>query len=272
MRTLICSLTLGLASVAAGSPPLIYEGVLTADGAAPDPWPALRFTMVNNEGAPLWSFVVDETGPIEVASDGRFVAYLDTEAGADGPLLPEVVRADARLRIDVCLARENQSDCHWLPLEVPQPIGAVPLAIRGHLPPPGPEQFVLEPRLQPFGEDENPWPSTEAQAVAPATGLYLISASYSCRSTCDGPRSPTEVLYIDHQRDTRREGGDPADPIDERAPDNKKCNVTDGFEEKVFLPILRQLGEGDTVRFIALGWSCVQYRYANLSLSPLSVD
>lgn len=260
MGAALTTTLLGTAVMAA--PPLIYEGTLTVGGLTPDPWPRLRFSLLDDDGVARWSVEIDEEGPIALSDDptapGRFVAYL--EDSLDNPFPVADFGALSVLRVDVCIARENQGECNWLPLDEPQRLGAVPTAVVARLPTPPRETFFKADRAPP-GNDENPWPHTEVTGVAPSTAVYLISASYHCRSDCEAPgRYPHEYLYINDIEHVERWGWD-----------LKMCNRGEPFEEKVFLPIVRRLEAGDRVRFRASGWSCNQYRYANLSLSPLSV-
>lgn len=77
---------------ASAQAPLIYEGRLTTGDLPPDPWPALRFAIVDADDAVWWSTVVEPGGPVEVGPDGGFVAYLEgtpeaplAAAGLDAP-------------------------------------------------------------------------------------------------------------------------------------------------------------------------------------------
>lgn len=257
----VASVALVIAAPAAAAP-LIYEGTLTIGGVAPEPWPRLRFSLLDEAGMNRWSVEIDDEGPIEFEGDGRtpgrFVAYL--EDSLDNPFPVGDFDEMSALRVEVCLAEENQGECDWLPLDEPQRIGAVPAAAVARLPVP-PREAFFKADLEPPGNEENLWPYTEVTGVAPVTGLYLIAASYHCRSDCEAPgRYPHEFLFINDIEHVERSDWD-----------FKMCNRGEPFEEKVFLPVVRRLDAGDNVRFRASGWSCNQYRYANLSLSPLSV-
>lgn len=117
-----------VSSAAFGMPPLIYEGTLTSGGQAPDPWPTLRFSIVDAEGTPMWSTELGADGPIEHNDEtGAFVAYLDFPVDAPYDTLdPEAGR---RLQVHVCVAAANQGECDWLPLGDGQALGAVPTAL-----------------------------------------------------------------------------------------------------------------------------------------------
>jgi len=112
--------------------PLIYEGNLTTGDPAqpPDPWPGLRFSVVDAAGEAWWSTLVDPGGPlIEVGPDGRFVAYLE-----DSPENPWAIAGFDQgrwLRVDVCPGAwpaDPEADCQWVQLEQTQRLGMVPMA------------------------------------------------------------------------------------------------------------------------------------------------
>lgn len=107
--------------------PLIYEGTLTVSGMAPDPWPRLRFSVVDPAGAVLWSTSIGREGPIEIdPATGRFTAYLDLTGAPQATLS---VATERRVAVDVCTAPPNQGECEWLPLDPPQSLGAAPTAM-----------------------------------------------------------------------------------------------------------------------------------------------
>ncbi len=134
MRHLLTILLVGapclLVSHGLAAPPLIYEGELTTGDQPPDPWPGLRFAVVDAEGEVWWSTLVEPGGPhIEVGPDGRFVAYLE-----DSPENPWAVAGFDQgrwLRVDVCPGAwpaNPADDCEWVRLEQSQRLGTVPVA------------------------------------------------------------------------------------------------------------------------------------------------
>lgn len=254
-QTILIALLGAMPCIAIASPALIYEGTLTTGGQAPDPWPALRFSILSADDDVVWSSEIHRAGPIDLDASGRFAAYL--KDSINNPFPVDGIAQASALKVEVCVAAENQGECDWLLLDESQRLGAVPLALVAQLPTPLRERHrVADPA--PPGDEDNLWPYSEAIAQAPATGLYLISASYSCRSDCDGDgRYPHEYLYINDIETVERLR-------------HKMCNRGEPFEEKTFLPVIRHLDAGDQVRFRAATWSCNQYRYANISLSPLS--
>lgn len=110
--------------LAMAAPPLIYEGTLTTGGQAPDPWPALRFSVVDADEVVIWSTTIDADGPIEIGPNGAFVAYLDDPALAAADI-------DQALRVEVCPSPgpDDLEDCAWLALDAPQRLGAAPVAL-----------------------------------------------------------------------------------------------------------------------------------------------
>lgn len=123
-RLALIGLIASMPCLAMATPPLIYEGTLTTGGQTPDPWPALRFSVVGADEGVIWSTTIDADGPIEIGPDGTFVAYLDDPviAAADN---------DHALRVEICPAPrlEGVEDCAWIALDAPQLIGAVPVAL-----------------------------------------------------------------------------------------------------------------------------------------------
>ncbi|MEZ4432772.1 MAG: hypothetical protein R3F65_10190 [bacterium] len=113
--------------VAAAQAPLIYEGRLLLDDAVPDPWPALRFSLVDGAGMAHWETVVPPDGPITVSDDGRFVAVLDSPV--DQPYAAAALDEERRLQVEVCPPRPGQP-CAWVPLGPPQVVGAAPESAR----------------------------------------------------------------------------------------------------------------------------------------------
>ncbi len=115
---------------ASASAPLIYEGTLTNGDGPPDPWPGLRFSVVDADGEAWWSTMVAPEGPlIEVGPDGRFVAYL--EDSAENPWALAGFDQGRWLRVEVCPGAwpENPADdCGWVQLEQTQRLGTVPMA------------------------------------------------------------------------------------------------------------------------------------------------
>ncbi len=125
-----CAALMTWAPAMAG-PPLIYEGRLTTGGQPPDPWPGLRFAVVDAEGEVWWSTLVEPGGPhVEVGPDGRFVAYIE-----DSPENPWAVAGFDQgrwLRVEVCPGAwpaNPADDCGWVRLEQTQRLGAVPVAL-----------------------------------------------------------------------------------------------------------------------------------------------
>lgn len=114
------------ATAAQATPPLIYEGTLTIGGVVPDPWPALRFSLVDGAGMGHWESVVPPGGPIEVDPDGRFVAVLDSPV--DRPFAA-ALGEERRLQVEVCAPRAGQG-CDWVALGPPQVVGATPESAR----------------------------------------------------------------------------------------------------------------------------------------------
>ncbi len=118
------------AGYATAAPPIIYEGTLTNGDQPPDPWPGLRFSVVDADGATWWSTMVEPAGPlIEVGPDGRFVAYLE-----DSPQNPWALAGFDQgrwLRVEVCPGAwpaNPEDDCQWVQLEQTQRLGTVPMA------------------------------------------------------------------------------------------------------------------------------------------------
>jgi len=127
-----CAALIASSTFAQAAPPLIYEGTLTTGDPAqpPDPWPGLRFSVVDAAGEAWWSTLVDPGGPlIEVGPDGRFVAYLE-----DSPQNPWAIAGFDQgrwLRVDVCPGAwpaNPEANCQWVQLEQTQRIGTVPNA------------------------------------------------------------------------------------------------------------------------------------------------
>lgn len=131
MRSAALAALLALAlcpTLATAQAPLIYEGRLTTGELPPDPWPALRFAIVDADDAVWWSTVVEPGGPIEVGPDGGFVAYL--ESTPEAPLAVAGLDAPRWLRVDVCPGVMDAIEgCEWVRLEGAQRIGAAPVTI-----------------------------------------------------------------------------------------------------------------------------------------------
>ncbi|MCB9527810.1 MAG: hypothetical protein H6701_05325 [Myxococcales bacterium] len=111
---------------AAAQPPLIYEGRLLLDDAVPDPWPALRFSLVDGAGMVHWETVVPPDEPI-VDEEGRFVAVI--ESPVDQPYAAAALGEERRLQVEVCAPRPGQP-CVWVALGPPQVVGAAPESAR----------------------------------------------------------------------------------------------------------------------------------------------
>lgn len=122
----VCAVV-GMPIAAVTAAPLVYHGTLTTGDGPPAPFPALRFSVVDEAGDRLWWAVADPAaGQIESEPDGRFVALLDAPLGQSLARLP--TDGPAWLRVEVCLGAPP--GCDWLLLDGDQRIGR-PLADLG---------------------------------------------------------------------------------------------------------------------------------------------
>ncbi|MEZ4432773.1 MAG: hypothetical protein R3F65_10195 [bacterium] len=108
--------------VAAAQAPLIYEGKLLLGDAVPDPWPALRFALVDGAGVAQWETVVPPDEPI-VDEEGRFVAVLDI---CDQPYAAAALGEERASQAEYSRPGRRA----WVPLGPPQVVGAAPESAR----------------------------------------------------------------------------------------------------------------------------------------------